>query len=240
MRVLMIAGLLMATNGVAQDVKMEAQKAAPWVQAQAPAERENETITIPAGTHVPLILTSPMRLKGTQKGDTVRAATAFPVTVGKQVAIPAGTYLEGVIDKVIKRGPSGHGGLQVHFTRIVFANGYNVALEGAAAEARSRDGETKLHEASVPETPDMTGMALGFQQPPVLNPPPRPGPSVGVVAGIGVGIAAAAAATAIVLGRRHAGDVFFDAGYPFEMVLENSVMLDSERVADAVASSNAT
>jgi hypothetical protein len=239
MRLFMIAGLLMATNCVAQESSMQVQQTAPTAEAQTPTETEKQAITIPAGTHVPLILTSPMRLKAAQKGDTVRAVTAFPVTVGKQVAIPAGTYLEGVIDKVIKRGPSGHGGLQVHFTRIVFVNGYNVALEGATAEARAADAGTKLPEASAPETPDTTGVALGFQQPPVLNPPPRPGPSVGVVAGIGAGVAVAGAVTAIVLARRHAGDVFFDAGYPFEMVLENSVVLDGERVADAVASSYA-
>jgi hypothetical protein len=52
-------------------------------------------------------------------------------------------------------------------------------------------------------------------------------------------VAAAVTVTAILLGRRHAGDIVFDTGYPFEMVLENSLALDAERVADAVASTNA-
>jgi hypothetical protein len=196
-------------------------------------ETENQAITIPAGTHVPLILTAPMRARATQKGDSVRAVTAFPITVGKQVAIPAGTYVEGLIDKVIKRGPSGRAGLQMHFTRIVFVNGYNVLLSGANAEARRQGEEAKPPEAFSGRNSAMTGMALGFQQ------PPRIGPSPGELAGIGIGVAAAVTVTAILLGRRHAGDIVFDAGYPFEMVLENSLALDAERVADAVASSNA-
>jgi hypothetical protein len=239
MRLLLIAALLMATNGVAQEPKTEAQQGAPAAQAPAPVETEKQTITIPAGTHVPLILTTPMRARAMQKGDAVRAVTAFPVTVGKQVAIPAGTYVEGLIDKVIKRGPSGRAGLQMHFTRIVFVNGYNVALGGASAEAQRRDADTKPPEAVSARSPGMTGMALGFQQPPMLNPPPRIGPSPGELAGIGIGVAAAVTVTAILLGRRHAGDIVFDAGYPFEMVLENSLALDGERVADAVASANA-
>jgi hypothetical protein len=239
MRLLLIAALLMATDGVAQEPKMEAQQGAPAVQAPAPAQTENQAITIPAGTHVPLFLTTPMRAKAMRKGDSVRAVTAFPVTVGKQVAIPAGTYVEGVIDRVLKRGPTGYAGLQMHFTRIVFVNGYNVELGGANAEARRQDAETKPPEVVSARSPAMTGMALGFQQPPMLNPPPRIGPSPGELAGIGIGVAAAVTVTAILLGRRHAGDIVFDAGYPFEMVLENSLALDGERVADAVATANA-
>jgi hypothetical protein len=241
MRVLLIAALLMNTDGIAQEpkVKVEVPQAAPAVQAATPAETESPAITIPAGTHVPLFLTTPMRAKGMRKGDSVRAETAFPVTVGKQVAIPAGTYVEGVIDRVLKRGPTGYAGLQMHFTRIVFVNGYNVALGGASAEARRGDEETEAPGAFSGGNSGMTGMALGFQQPPMLNPPPRLGPNPGEVAGIGIGVAAAVTVTAILLGRRHAGDIVFDTGYPFEMVLENSLALDAERVADAVASANA-
>jgi hypothetical protein len=239
MRLLLIVALVIATDCVAQEPKTEGQQSGPPVQAPVPVETESQALTIPAGTHVPLFLTTPMRAKAMRKGDSVRAVTAFPVTVGKQVAIPAGTYLEGLVDRVIKRGPTGHAGLQMHFTRIVFVNGYNVALVDANAEARRRYEETEAPEAFSGRNSAVTGMALGFQQPPMPNPPPRIGPSPGELAGIGIGVAAAVTVTAILLGRRHAGDVVFDAGYPFEMVLENSLALDAERVADAVASSNA-
>lgn len=241
MRLLLIVALVMSPECVAQEPMTQAQQAAPTAQTPPPAEApQNAAITIPAGTHVPLTLTSPMRARAARKGDSVRAVTAFPVTVGKQVAIPAGTYVEGVIDKLIRRGPSGRAGLQMHFTRIVFVNGYNAELDGANAEARRGEGETNQEAVSASGRADMTGMAMGFQQqPPALMPPPRTGPSPAVLGGIGFGIAAAVTVTAVLLGRGRAGDIVFDAGYPFEMVFNNSVSLDAERVADAVASSNA-
>ena len=66
-------------------------------QAAAPMSRQAATITVPAGTVVPLTLVSPIKSKSTKVGDAVRAVVAFPVTVGAQIAIPAGTYVEGVV-----------------------------------------------------------------------------------------------------------------------------------------------
>jgi type IV secretion system protein VirB10 len=180
-----------------------------------------------------------MRAKATHPGDVVRAVTSFPVTVGKDVAIPAGTYVEGIVDRLIKRGPTGHAGLEMHFTRMVFANGYGVLLDGAMAVARA--GEPPLNLPSTSSLPSQSAEAFAFgqQQPPPLPPLPKVGPSIGEVTGISVGVVAAVTVTAILLGRRHAGDVVFDSGYQFEMVFQNPLELDAARVAAAVASSSA-
>jgi hypothetical protein len=240
MRLLLIGALLTATACVAQEPTTEVQQAAPPVQAQAPPEMQKQTLTIPAGTRVPLTLTSPMRARAMRKGDSVRAVTAFPVTAGQQVAIPAGTYVEGVIDKMIKRGPTGNTGLEMHFTRIVFPNGYNVALENATAVAKAGTG-ANIPESSASGSGSATGYAEGFQQPPPPTPPPLPkvGPSPGVVAGSVLGVGAAVTVVAVLLGRHRAGDIVFDSGYQFEMVLETSLVLDADRVAAAMAASNA-
>jgi hypothetical protein len=52
------------------------------------------------------------------------------VTVGKQLAIPVGTYVEGVLDKVTKGGRSGPS-LKMHFTRLDYVNGYSVDIDDA-------------------------------------------------------------------------------------------------------------
>jgi len=241
MRRLLTLAFLTATNCVAQEPTMEVQQGAPPIPAQAPAVAEKQEITIPAGTRVPLTLTYPMRARATKKGDSVRAVTAFPVTEGKQVAIPAGTYVEGTIDRVLKSGPTGHAGLQMHFTRIVFTNGYNVPLDGATAEAKAGGTGRNVPESSASGSGSATGYAEGFQQPPPPTPAPLPklGPNPGVLAGIGFGVAGAVTVAAILLGRHRAGDIVFDAGYQFEMVLETSLVLDADRVADAVAGSSA-
>jgi type IV secretion system protein VirB10 len=235
MRKLLVLAIFLASNGEAQEPAKEAVPPAPFVQAPSPAEQKKQTILIPAGMHAALTLTNPMRAKATHPGDSVLAVTSFPVTVGKDVAIPAGTYVEGIVDRLIKRGPTGHAGLEMHFTRMVFANGYNVLLDGATAVARA--GEPPLNLPSTSTLPGQSAAAFAFgqQQPPPLPPLPRVGPSIGEVTGITLGVVAAITVTAILSGRRHAGDIDFDAGYQFEMVLQNSLELDADRVAAAVA-----
>lgn len=239
MGLLLIGALLIATACVAQEPTTEVQQAAPPVQT--PPDTEKRTLTIPAGTRVPLTLTSPMRARAMRKGDSVRAVTSFPVTAGQQVAIPAGTYVEGVIDKMIKRGPTGSTGLEMHFTRIVFPNGYNVALENATAVAKSGGTGANIPESSASGSGGASGYAEGFQQPPPPTPAPLPrlGPNPAVVAGIGAAVTVATTVGLILLGRRRAGDIVFDSGYQFEMMLETSLVLDADRVAAAMAASNA-
>jgi hypothetical protein len=241
MRKLLVLVIFVASNSIAQEPTKEPVLAATPVQSQEPAQTVKPSIVIPSGTHVALTLTNPVRAKATHPGDPMRAVTAFPVTVGKDVAIPAGTYLEGVVDRLIKRGPTGHAGLEVHFTRMVFTNGYNVLLDSATAVAHAGGPALNLPGASSIPGQSAAAFALAQQPPPLppLSPLPKVGPSIGEVTGIALGVVAAVTATAILLGRRHTGDIVFDAGYQFEMVLQNPVELDADRVAAAVAGTSA-
>ena len=99
--------------------------------AAQPQTPSPQTITVPAGTRIPLTLGGQITSKS-RAGDPVRAMTAFPVTVDTQVAIPVGTYVEGVIDSVNRRTPSA----QIHFTRIVFANGYTLSFAAQSVQAK--------------------------------------------------------------------------------------------------------
>jgi hypothetical protein len=112
--------------------------------AQVPpqAAPSSQTITVPAGTEIPLTLVSEITNKSARPGNAIRAVTAGAVTVGSQVAIPAGTYVEGAIDSVNKRGSSGPT-MQVHFTRIVFAGGYTVSIDANNTQALLTTPETK-------------------------------------------------------------------------------------------------
>jgi len=66
----------------------------------------------------------------------VHLETQYPVIVGTEIAIPAATYVEGVIDKVTKRDSGSPApGLQMHFTRLSFTNGYEVRLDGAILQS---------------------------------------------------------------------------------------------------------
>jgi type IV secretion system protein VirB10 len=233
--------------------------AASLVQEQAPvpppsqpetetqALAQNKELTIPAGTRIQVTLSSPIRTRGARRGDAVHAATAFPVALNGQVAIPAGTYLEGALEKVLKRGPSGGPGLQMHFTRIVFASGYTVSLQKATAVASNLSPIENAPAGSAPtfrtvSTAAVSPEAFGpapQQPPPTLTPPPMPGPHIGTVVGIGLAVTAAGIIGGILWTRHLRGDVIFDVGSPFEVVLDNPLTLEMEQVAAADASSPA-
>lgn len=99
---------------------------------QAKNATANATIVVPAGTTVPLALTSPILAKNAKAGESVYAETAFPVAMNNQMAIPPGTYVQGQIDALTRPGwLSPHAQFEIHFTKIIFANGYTIELPGS-------------------------------------------------------------------------------------------------------------
>lgn len=103
-------------------------------------------IVVPAGTVVPVAITQAVWAKTAKAGDRIYAETAFPVAVNNQMAIPAGTYVQGQIDSLSRPRPfSPHAQFQIHFTQLVFANGYVAAfsvpanLQDAAQSTQPND-----------------------------------------------------------------------------------------------------
>jgi hypothetical protein len=94
-------------------------------------------ITIPPETKIQLAVTRPIWARAASVGDQIYALTAFPVAINGEMALPAGTYAQGVIDGFTRptwRSP--HAEFQIHFTKLVFANGYVVELlDGSATSA---------------------------------------------------------------------------------------------------------
>jgi hypothetical protein len=128
MRRLTLALLLSALSAASQTTFL-----LPDVQGQTQAKSipSKSKIVIPAGTTVSLALTEPVLAKSANSGDSVYAQTAFPVAVNNQMAIPPGTYVQGQIDTLTRPGWfSPHAQFQIHFTKIIFANGYTVELVG--------------------------------------------------------------------------------------------------------------
>lgn len=198
--------------------------------AQSPAPA---SITVPAGTKVPLRLTAALGTGTARPGDAVRAEVAFPVTASNAVAIPAGTYAEGVIDQVTRRGR--HAGFIMHFTTLVFSNGYTVPLSAATADTRAALLRTVEPPPGAPASPDAVPGAMALQPTtPTVTAPPMPGPRPGLMIGIGLGSAAAAVIVGLAVGHR-GGTLYLKTGSPFEMTLANPLSLDAAKVAAAVA-----
>jgi hypothetical protein len=222
--------------------------------AQAPSTpaTPSNTITVPQGTTVPLTLVSSIKSLSTRPGDTVRAVVAFPVTVGTQLAIPAGTYVEGMVNSVTARAPNTHlPSVQIHFTQLLFANGYSVPLDAANTEAMmilpradsqaayeiadARDGAPFLGEGfgALGEGFGAAGQTL--PQPPTLT---RPGPNPAVVVGATAGGFVAIMAVLIARAHHNAKNtdyLLYDNGWQFQMVLNSPLTLDAGKVAAAAA-----
>lgn len=111
--VLLLVGLSIA--GLAQDQSPAQQTAKP-------------PVTVPPGTRFELVLTNSISSKDVHRGDLVHAQLTSPITVGDQVVIPAGTYVQGPVDKLSRRGTQGE--IQLQSAEIVFPDGY-VAKAGA-------------------------------------------------------------------------------------------------------------
>lgn len=86
-------------------------------------------VLLPAGSRIELAVTRPVRAKTARPGDPIYAQTDFPVTVGEQLAIPAGTFVEGTLESItLPTRRSSHAELEILFTQIIFADGYAVSL----------------------------------------------------------------------------------------------------------------
>lgn len=206
------------------------------------------SIVVPQGTVVPLTLVNPIHSKSTKPGDTVRAIVAFPVTVGAQLAIPANSYVEGtVVSLKSSSGRSQTSNVQLHFTRLLFANGYSVPLDAINTQAflflPDLHGNTGIELADSRDGAPFLGEGSGEgQSTPTLPPLPHPGPNPAVIAGAFAGAAALVTILAIVATRHRAAGVdysLFESGWQFQMTLQQPLALDASRVAAAAATAPA-
>src|SRR5580692_4923525 len=127
MRLKIVAFVLIASISAAQT---------PTVPLAVNPAATTDIITVPMGTLVALNLISSIKSKSTRPGDPVRAVVAFPLAIGTTVAIPAGTFVEGVVDKVNAHPRAGgSASAQLRLTRLLFANGYSVPLVATNVQA---------------------------------------------------------------------------------------------------------
>jgi hypothetical protein len=95
-------------------------------------------ITLESGTKIELALIVPVWAKAAKPGDPIYTQTNFPVVGNPGIAIPAGTWVQGKIESVTKpTRKSSRAELQILFQKIIFANGYSIALPDIAPASQS-------------------------------------------------------------------------------------------------------
>lgn len=203
--------------------------------ATDPAVPPPKTYTVPAGTKVLLSLRSAINTKSAKPGDGVYLSSAFPVVVGARVMIPAGVYVQGVVDRVQRAGHvKGRAQLDMHFTSIIFPNGTVAeipglvdSLPGARKQQVKDDGEGTIQQdgdktrnmGTVAEIAVPTGATVGS-----IGGLGSGHPLAGGIAGIGAGLAAAGIVSLFTRGA----DVNIESGTQIEMVLQRPLVLQEE------------
>jgi type IV secretion system protein VirB10 len=214
---------------------------APAVQtsaSDAPQPAASKKVyTVPAGTRVLLQLRSAINTASAKPGDGIYLASTFPVVVGNRVMIPAGVYVQGVVDRVARAGRvRGKAQLDMHFTAIIFPNGTVVqipglvnSLPGAKKQTVKDDGEGTIEQAGdkgrnageVAKIAIPTGGTVGS-----IGGLGAGHPVAGGIAGIGAGLAAAGLTSLFTRGA----DVNIESGTLVEMILQRPLLLEEENL----------
>lgn len=239
---------------LAQEQPPATEPAPPDAATAQPAA----SVTIPAGTRLALVLTHPIQSRYIHRGDDIYAQVTSPVDSGNEVVIPAGTFVQGTVDKLGRNGSRGE--LHLQSMAITFPDGYvtpisgPITLESNEGYALKDPGQGRMFGAlAMPAAGAglgaLIGHSVGASSSTITNSLPAgcTGPPPGclsssmtvpgnagrnTVIGAGIGAAVGTVASLTLLFRSH--HFYLDAGAPVEMTLEQPVTLQRDEVAEAV------
>jgi type IV secretion system protein VirB10 len=216
---------------------MAQQKSPPTASnASEPAVStvQAKSIEVPQGTKVLLALRSAVNTKTAKPGDGVYLSSNFPVVVDGHVAIPAGVYVQGVIDQVVRPGRiKGRAAVRMHFTSMIFPNGSVVNIPGVVNSLPGSDGAKVQDEGTIQQAPNKGKDAGTIAQGTIE------GASLGTIggaiaghpgAGAGYGALAGGAAGLIYTLFTRGNDVVLNTGEGVEMVLQRPLTISQSNL----------
>ncbi|MGA8868845.1 MAG: hypothetical protein WB510_17855 [Candidatus Sulfotelmatobacter sp.] len=266
--------LALACYAQQQPATPEVQNAEPPVAMQepapeaaspenAPSERGSASVTVPAGTRFALVLTHSIQTRYIHRGDDIYAQIISPITSGNEVVIPPGTFVQGKVDRLARKG--GRGELYLQSMEAIFPDGYVVPISGPTV-LETDDGYALKDPGSGRVTAALTmpiagaglGALIGHSAassqgttitstlpPGCTGPPPGclsssvtglPDKGKDTVIGAAIGGASGAVTSMVLLFSSH--NFFLDVGSPVEMILQQPLTLPQDQVDDAVRQSD--
>ena len=220
---------------------------------------QQNVITVPAGTRIPLVLTHPVQSRVIHRGDDIYAQVTAPVRSGDQMVIPPGTFVQGTVDKLDARGRRGQ--LHLQSMAVIFPDGYvrlipgPMTVQSDEGYAEKDPGNARVMSAvALPLAGAGLGAVIGHAAanttPQTISsslPPGCVGPPPGclsssmtvprsagaaTVIGAGIGGALGGIASLIVIFSSH--HFYLDAGTPVDMVLPEEISFEQSEVSKAV------
>jgi len=238
--------LLIATFSLAEPPATNSLPDAPSAtQASTPAPAQTADqppVTVPAGTRLALVLTHPVDSKTTPTGDNISAQITAPVILNDQVVIPAGTFVQGKVEKLTRRGTQAE--MLMQSISLVFPDGY-IADVGGPVNIESEQwtawnnpsGGSKAAMILVPMISLPLGALIGHaadgKQTTNLGGMPITTTShTGLVVGTTVGFVGGLATSFALMARSHG--FYIQEGSPLKMTLSHPVTLTQGQINDAV------
>ncbi len=204
----------------------------PVLPAQQPAAVRRalpEKITVPAGTHVAVVLENGISTRSAKPGDSVYFHTNFPITQSNRIIIPVGSYLRGELTESKRPGRvKGRGEFRMRLDTLIFPNGYTVDLKAAPRSADSGGKETMDSEGKV-TGPGGKGKDVGTVAETTVT-----GAGIGAIAagakgaGIGAGVGGLAGLAAVLLTRGPEAEL--PRGSTLDIILEREIVLDGTQI----------
>lgn len=205
------------------------QTSAPQQTGQIQTPPANPFFILPPGTKLPLGLLRPLKLKS---GRDIYLQITFPVTVGNQMVIPPGTYIQGVVDRIIRKDRRHYRlEFEVRSANMIFWSGYTVPITGTVNIATTNATLQTAPPRNSNGQPAAAMAAVGGPTTPTLPADPFAKDVHNAMIVIGV-VGAVAVTTAIVLAAR--SDPYVEVGTPLEIILPAPLYLDATRVAAAI------
>jgi len=191
-------------------------------------------VTVPTGTHLPLVLHNAISTRSARPGDPVYFETVFPVMVDGKVVIPAGSYVSGEVTQSKRAGRvKGKAEIAIRLTTMILPNSYEVNLAAMPSNAGTGGGETTNNEGTIigdSDKADDAGTVIRTTE-------AGTGIGAGVGAasghigeGVGIGAAAGAAAGLAAVLLTRGPDAELPRGTTLDAVLDRPIILDASKV----------
>ncbi|MGB7433797.1 MAG: hypothetical protein WBR26_23575 [Candidatus Acidiferrum sp.] len=187
-----------------------------------------ESILVPTGTRIGVVLESGISTATAKPGDSVYFRTSFPITINNKVVIPVGSYLRGEVTESKRPGRvKGRGELRIRLTTLVFPNGYTVDMN---AEPHSADGGKVTTDAEG----NMTGPSGKGKDATTVATTTATGAGIGAIAdgakgaGIGAGVGGVAGLAAVLLSR--GPEAQLPRGSSMDLQLERDLTLNADQI----------
>jgi len=220
--------LVLLAGGLYAQEPTAGPQSAPVTGPPTTVSPAGATLTIPAKTRVLLVLVRPVSTRTTKVGDQVYLQTSVPVTIGDKLAIPAGTSVEGTLEKAVHASLSKRrADIPLRNVSLIYPGGYKVSVPGSVDLTDNLENSTSTYGDSGNAAPlAALGAAAGGTAIGALAEGVK-GAAVGGAIG---GVVGFAIALPLIL---HRGGVFMDTGTAVDMVLANPVIVDQEHVLSA-------